>query len=252
MSRLFDVDALIIRARDFGEADKILTLYTREYGKIQAIAKGVRKPVSRLRGGVQMFAHSKLLLYRGRSLATVSQAENIESFGSLQEDLVKLVYASYLAELLDIAVPEREPNERLFLTTLLAFGLLLGEDPELVCRMYEIRLLYLLGYHPHLAHCMVCRRGLGAGAFFLDPERGGIVCAECSGRRSLEGSISSGTILTMQKLLTIEPRQTFRLKISPGQRGELEKALESYLEYHLDKAVKAKKILKALIKPPGG
>jgi DNA repair protein RecO (recombination protein O) len=66
MGKLYRVDALIIRARDFGEADKILTLYTKECGKIQAIAKGVRKPTSRLRGGVQMFAHSRLLLYRGR------------------------------------------------------------------------------------------------------------------------------------------------------------------------------------------
>ena len=115
MGKLYRVDALIIRARDFGEADKILTLYTKECGKIQAIAKGVRKPTSRLRGGVQMFAHSRLLLYRGRSLDIVSQSESVESYGSLQEDLVRLVYASYLVELLDIAVPEREPNEISFL-----------------------------------------------------------------------------------------------------------------------------------------
>lgn len=248
MIKLYSAEAIIIRARDFGEADKILTVYTKEHGKLQAIAKGVRKPVSRLRGGVQVFSHSRLLLYRGRSLDIVSQSENIESFGSLQEDLIKLVYASYLAELLEIAVPEREPNEKLFLTTLVSLGLLLGDDPELVCRMYEIRLLYLLGYHPYLSQCMVCRQALGTGAFFLDPEAGGIVCENCSGKKERAGSISSGTILTMQKLLTIDPRQAFRLKISKAQRAELEKALENYLEYHLDKAVKAKKVLKSLIK----
>ncbi|HHT63397.1 MAG TPA: DNA repair protein RecO [Clostridia bacterium] len=247
MGKLYRVDALIIRARDFGEADKILTLYTKEYGKIQAIAKGVRKPTSRLRGGVQMFAHSRLLLYRGRSLDIVSQSESVESYGSLQEDLVRLVYASYLVELLDIAVPEREPNENLFLTTLLSLRLLLGDDPELVCRMFEIRLLYLLGYRPYLSGCMICRQVLGTGTFFLDSKAGGIVCAKCSGGR-VENRISSGTIFVMQKLLSMDPRQIFRLKVSPEQRIELEKALENYLEYHLDRVVKAKKVLKGLIK----
>ncbi|MEL7564939.1 MAG: DNA repair protein RecO [Dehalobacterium sp.] len=248
MSKLYSVDAIIIRTRDYGEADKILTLYTKEYGKIQAIAKGVRKPVSRLRGGVQMFAHAKLLLYRGKTLDTVSQGENIEAFGGLQDDLVKLAYASYLVELLEIAVPDREPNEKLFFTTLISLGLLLGDDPELVCRMYEVRLLYLLGYYPYLKECMNCRRSLGTGVFFLSPERGGIVCPSCSGNRGKEGEVSSGTILTMQKLLTVDIRQLFRLKISKGMREELETALENYLEYYLDKAVKAKKVLKSLIK----
>lgn len=249
MSKLYSVDALIIRARDYSEADKILTLYTKEYGKIQAIAKGVRKSVSRLRGGVQMFAHSQLLLYRGKTLDTVSQSESIEAFGGLQDDLVKLVYASYLVELLEIAVPDREPNEKLFLTTLLSLGLLLGDDPELVCRMYEVRLLYLLGYHPYLNECMICRRFLGgAGVFFLSPERGGIVCQSCSHNTGRGGSISPGTVLTIQKLLSTDIRQVFRLKISKRQRVELDTALGNYLEYHLDRAVKAKKVLKSLLK----
>jgi len=247
MSKLYSAEAIIIRARDYGEADKILTLYTKEYGKIQAIAKGVRKPVSRLRGGVQTFAHSKLLLYRGKTLDTISQAENIEAFGSLQDDLVKLVYASYLVELLEIAVPDREPNEKLFFTTLFSLGLILGDDPEIVCRMYEVRLLYLLGYHPYLKECMICQRSLGAGVFFLSPERGGIICQSCSGNMRKEGAVSSGTILTMQKLLTVDIRQLFRLKISKGMRMELEAALGNYLEYYLDKTVKAKRVLKSLL-----
>lgn len=248
MSKLYSVEALIIRGRDYGEADRILTLYTKEHGKIQAIAKGVRKSLSRLRGGVQMFAHSKLLLYQGKSLDTISQSENIEAFGGIQEDLVKLAYASYLVELLEIAVPEREPNEKLFFTTLFSLGLMLGDDPEIVCRMYEVRLLYLMGYYPYLKECISCRRSLGAGVFYLSPEKGGIVCQNCSDSGKREESLSSGTILTMQKLLTVDIRQLFRLKISPIMREELDAALENYLEYHLDRTIKAKKVLKSLIR----
>ncbi|ATW27323.1 DNA repair protein RecO [Candidatus Formimonas warabiya] len=246
MTKLYSVDALVVRTRDFGEADKILTLYTKEQGKVQAIAKGVRKPTSRLRGGVQMFSHSRMLLYRGRSLDTVSQAETVEAFGGLQDDLLRLIYASYLAELLDGAVPDREPNEKLFLLTLLCLGLLLGDDPELICRLYEIRLLYLLGYQPYLTECMLCHRSLGGGSFFLDPEAGGILCQNCVGDRGAKSAISPGTVLTMQKMLSMDPRQIFRLKISPMMRNELEKAFEHYLEYHLDKTLKAKRVLKTL------
>ena len=92
---------------------------------------------------------------------------------------------------------------------------------------------------------MICRQVLGT-EFSLTLRRG-IVCAKCSGGR-VENRISSGTIFVMQKLLSMDPRQIFRLKVSPEQRIELEKALENYLEYHLDRAVKAKKVLKGLIK----
>ncbi|MCR6544035.1 DNA repair protein RecO [Dehalobacterium formicoaceticum] len=247
MSKLYAAQAIIIKARDFGEADKILTLYTREYGKFQAIAKGVRKSTSRLRGGVQMFAHTRLLLYRGKSLDLVSQAENMDSFGALREDLERLVYASYVMELLEHAVPEREPNERIFLTTLMTLGLLQGEDPELVCRMYEIKLLYLLGYHPHLTDCILCGKPLGNSSFYLSPEQGGLVCQSCAGSEKHDGLLAAGTVLAIQKLLTMDPRQLFRLKISPGQRREMEKAIEHYLIYHLERAINAKKVMKDLL-----
>ncbi|MGI6678323.1 MAG: DNA repair protein RecO [Dehalobacterium sp.] len=247
MSKLYAAQAIVIRARDFSEADKILVLYTREYGKFQAIAKGARKSTSRLRGGVQMFAHTRLLLYRGKSLDLVSQAENIESFGALHKDLEKLVYASYIMELLEHAVPEREPNEKIFFTTLMTLGLLQGDDPELVCRMYELKLLHLLGYHPHLTDCIGCEKPLGNEAFYLSPEQGGLLCQSCAGGGKDAGLLTAGTVLVLQRLLTIDPRQMLRLKVSPQQRQELELAVEHYLTYHLERAIKAKKVMKDML-----
>ena len=136
MIKLYSVEALILRARDFGEADKVITLFTREEGKCQAIAKGVRKSTSRLRGGVQPFTHSRLLLYRGKTLDTVSQSENICAFAALRDDLVLLSAAAYLAELLETALPEREPLEEVFQLAVASFRELLTGDAELVVRSF--------------------------------------------------------------------------------------------------------------------
>lgn len=250
MPKLYSVDALVIKARDYGEADKILSLYTREQGKIQAISKGVRKPASRLRGGVQLFSHSRLLLYRGRTLDTVTQAETREAFAGLRDDLARLAYASYLVELLDHAVPEREPNERLFVLTLVCLGLLLGEDPELVMRLYEIRLLALLGYRPFLAGCIVCRQPLGLGDYYLQPGQGGLVCRKCRGEGPGKGRVSPGTVQVFSRLLAADPRQIFRLKVPAAMREEMDAALGYYLEYYLERTIKAKKVLDSILKKP--
>lgn len=247
MIKLYSVEALILRARDFGEADKILTIYTREEGKCQAIAKGVRKSTSRLRGGVQPLTHSRLLLYRGRTLDTVSQSENICAYAALRDDLVLLSAASYLAELLEAAVPEREPHEEIFQLGAASLGLLLAGDPELVVRFFELRLLDLLGYRPMLSSCAVCDRPLEGGTFFLDPDAGGLVCRDCAVETHRLVRISPGTALTMERLLTTDDAGISRLKISPAARGEMDAGLGKYLEYHLDKKLKARAFFRQMI-----
>lgn len=248
MTKLYTVDALVIKGYDYGEADKILTLYTREQGKVQAIAKGVRKPTSRIRGGVQLFTHSRMLLYRGRTLDTVTQAESQEVFAGIREDLIRLTCASYISELLDAAVPDREPNQRIFILTLMCLGLLLGDDPELSIRLYEMRLLHLLGYRPSLTNCNVCHNSLEGSLFKLSAETGGLVCKNCSAEISGENWISAGTASILNKLLSIDLRQVFRLKVSRKSRMEMDFALKNYLEYYLERPMKSRVLLQSLLR----
>lgn len=248
MTKLYSVDAIIIRARDYGEADKILTLYTKEHGKVQAIAKGVRKPASRLRGGVQLFSHSRILLYRGRTLDTATQAETKEAYAGLRDDFLRFAYASYFLELVDSAVLEREPNEGLFVLILISLGLLMGNDPEIIARLFEIRFLHQLGLRPFLRACLDCGRPVKNGIFYVVPALGGLICADCQGEKTGNTWISAGAAQTMNKLLSIDPRRIFQLKISPAMRKEIESALEKNLEYHLEKTTKAKVVLNSMFK----
>ena len=112
--RLYRVQAIVLKRTDYGEADRLLTLFTPDLGKMRAIAKGVRKPSSRKSGHVELFTHSALLLAKGRHLDIVTQADTIDAFMPLRENLERVGYAYYLAELVDRFSEEGTENRALF------------------------------------------------------------------------------------------------------------------------------------------
>jgi DNA repair protein RecO (recombination protein O) len=104
----------VLRRQDFGEADRVLTLYSPTLGKVRAIAKGVRRPKSRLGGNVELFTHVNVLVAQGRNLDIVTQAQAVLPFHGIRDDLWKAAYASYAAELVDRFTEERLENRAIF------------------------------------------------------------------------------------------------------------------------------------------
>jgi DNA repair protein RecO (recombination protein O) len=149
------MDAVILRHSDWGEADRLLVLYTRELGKIRAVAKGVRKLRSRKAGHIEPFSRTALQLARGRDMWIVTQAELQESFQPIREDLLKTAYAAYIVELLDRFSYEEGQNPALFRLLLDTLQRVSQEaDPFLAVRYFEIRLLDILGFRPSLFQCV--------------------------------------------------------------------------------------------------
>jgi len=149
--RSLRVEAVVLRHSDFGEADRLLTLYTRELGKVRGIAKGARKVLSRKAGHLEPFTRVNMLLARGRSFYIVTQAETVDAHLALREDLIAIGYASYVVELLDRFTYDGDENRalyRLLADTLRRLNR--APDPRLAIRYYEIRLLDYLGYRPEL------------------------------------------------------------------------------------------------------
>src|SRR5690554_1929461 len=112
---LYRTDGIVLRTRPLGEADKILTLLTRDRGKIEVVARGARRPRNRLAAAAQPFSYLKVLIFAGKGLDQLSQAEIIKSFGPIRENLVKMAYASFWSEFLDLLLPLEEENSELFL-----------------------------------------------------------------------------------------------------------------------------------------
>jgi len=156
-ARTFHAQAVVLRHSEYGEADRILTLFSLERGKFQAIAKGVRKIKSRKAGHLEPFTLVSLFLAEGRNLAIITQAESIRSYPGIKADLKLTGYAAYVVELLDRFTQEEGRNTQLF-QLLVETLQRLEEDPEPLTSVhyYEVQLLDLLGFRPELNKCTAC------------------------------------------------------------------------------------------------
>ncbi len=233
--RSLRVEGIVLRYREWGEADRMLTLYTRELGKISAVAKGVRKPRSRKAGHLEPFMRSSLLLARGRSFFVLTQAEALAPLIPLRNDLVLVGYASYAAELLDRFTFEEEENRtlyRLLGNTLTRLNR--GDPPEVVVRYFEIRLLDHIGFRPQLISCMDCEEQIQAEDQFFSAAQGGVLCPGCGSTVSEARPVSMQTLKYLRHFQRSSYRDARRAQILPQVMTELERLMNHYLTYLLE------------------
>lgn len=235
----------MLKARDYGEADKLLTIFTRARGKVQAIVKGVRKPKSRLRGGIQPLTLSDFLMYEGRSLDTVTQVEVREPFYTLGLDLSRMSYATYMADLSDGVLPEKEKNEPVF-SLLLASWRLLGEgvDPELTALMFSLRTMAITGYRPEITVCVHCRQPSGSdNSYRFSIQLGGILCYRCREIDTSAIAIPPVSLAVMRQLLRMPLAILPRLKVAAPVSRQLDEILYNYIKYRLERNLRSRDFL---------
>lgn len=191
--------ALVLHVREYREADKLVTLITRNDGKVTVVARGVRKIKSRFSALVEPLTLGNFLLHRGRSLDTLIQGEIIKPYVKLKTALPLLANAQYFCELCEASLPDREPAAAVFDLLLTALETLESDgNPGRVACCFELNLLDLLGYRPALEQCGNC--GGITGPYFFNPSQGGLICALCS--RSAESfPVSGGAVAVMKHFL---------------------------------------------------
>ncbi|MCW5876401.1 MAG: DNA repair protein RecO [Anaerolineales bacterium] len=238
------VEAIILKHSDFGEADRLLTLYTREQGKLRALAKGARKPGSRKGGHLEPFSRSRLQLASGRDLYIVSQAEAIETHGALSADLEALGYASYAAELADkfSAEGEAQPGLYRLLAETLA-RLASGENQQLAVRFYEVRLLDQVGFRPELQNCLDCGEQIQPQDQFFSFEQGGALCPRCGRAQSGARPISLPALKWLRHLQRSSYTQAGRADPAPSTQRELESLMNAYLTYLAERGLNTPRFL---------
>lgn len=236
---VYKAEAIVLRSQKLNEADNLITLFSREHGKLRVVAKGVRKPASRKRAGVQLFTHGDFLLYHGRSLDHITQCESRTSFHRLVGNLDLFAYATYFVELVDGLLAENQPQEEVYLLLLTCLHLLEVSDPELLTRAFEIRLINLLGYQPQLGECVQCGQSLPFGEVRFSAALGGILCPSCRGQDQFASRCSLGALAALQQLQRLDLRRLTVLKLNQDIRRELDKMLRVFLGYRLEKKVKS-------------
>jgi DNA repair protein RecO (recombination protein O) len=231
---------------NYGETDRILTLYTREHGRLSAIAKGCRRPTSRLAAGTELFTYGRYMLATGKTLEIVSQSETRESFPSIRADMHRIAYATYIMELVNETIEDREASPDVFDTTLSSLYMLEGGiDPEIVTRAFEMQLMAMSGYRPRLDTCARCGNPLGEKVCF-SPSLGGVVCCECGPLPDDAMDIHANTLTTLSALLTAEPAQLRSMRLPAGVMEQMANVMRWYIRYRLERELKSVEFIQAL------
>ena len=221
----FTTPALVIRRADYSDYDRMITLFSPELGRIDAIARGCRRPKSPLVNAVEPFTSGEFQLYENRDRFSLEQCQISDSYFELRGDYDRLRHGVYWLKLLDTAILPDTPAPDLFITTLRALAHLnYGElPPELVTLAYELHFMRLSGLSPRMDACMRCGRAIDGDARF-DAELGGTVCLNC---RSDAPFISNGARRIIMKL----PRTPFDKFQLVNDRPEWPEAARLFRDY---------------------
>jgi DNA repair protein RecO (recombination protein O) len=246
------VEAVVLRHSDWGEADRMLTLYTREMGKVRVIAKGVRRLRSRKAGHLEPFTRASLQMARGRDLWIVTQADTLDAYLPLREDLTRTGYGAYILELIDRFSYEEGENRPLFqLLVDTLERITLETDLVPAVRYYEIRLLDIVGFRPQLFECVNCREEILAQDQFFSAEMGGVLCPRCGPKYGDARPISMQALKYLRHYQRSSYAEVRRANLPPAVRAEIETLTQMYFTYLLERGLNTPAFLRLLRKENG-
>ena len=242
------VSGIVTRYTNYRENDRILSIFTIERGRIDAKARGCRRPASPLLPVAQPFVYGEFELFSAKDKFTVNQATVTESFFPIREDIVRYAAASSMLQLVHEASQEGEPNRALFSLlyhslSFLSYGEV-NTDDLMLC--FLVKYLYTIGYCPSITVCGQCGRDLRADSHvYYARHAGGAVCAACQTGAT---EISKISLEAMRRMLLLSDDQMQRVKLTERLRSELLKILPAQVEYSLDYGVRALSFYTGLVR----
>lgn len=239
-TRTIRTETIVLRHQVFGEADRLLTLLTPNQGKVRAIAKGVRRPSSRKTGHLDLYMRSDVLLASGRNLYVITQAQTIDAYRPLREDLIRSSYASCSIELLDSFTPDGEPNIDLYyLLGKMLSRVSTGDNLSIVMRHYELHLLEMVGFRPELEFCLGDNKSIQPENQYFDALAGGVLCPNCGiGRRNIL-PVSVDALKLMRFLQRNDHSVIKNLSVRSKILAEIENIQLHYISVQLERQLKS-------------
>jgi DNA repair protein RecO (recombination protein O) len=232
------VEAVVLRHTDWGEADRMLGLYTREQGKLRAIAKGARKLRSRKAGHLEPFTRVALVLARGRDFWIVTQADTVDAYLPLHDDLVRTGYAAYVIELLDRFTYEEGQNQSIYALLVDTLHRISSGEPNFTAvRYYEMRLLDYLGFRPDLFHCVRGHEEIRPEDQFFSLREGGVLCPRHGHEVSDARPVSREALRYLRHFQRSSYAEAARAEVPANYQQEMETLLNHYLTYLLERGL---------------
>lgn len=245
--KLYKTEAIVLKHIPFGEADRLVTLYTPQLGKVRAVAKGARRARSKLAGHLEPLTRANTLIRRGKTLDTISQSETVTSNLLLRGDLWRMSCGLYMAELIERFSQENLENPTLY--RVLRDGLLdlsVTKTAELLLRTFELQVLNVVGYRPELERCVECIKPLSPRLNFFSPSAGGVLCSDCRDTHRVNRPLSLNALKVMRLLSKAGGRTQVAVRVSEELAAELEGILRQYIRYILEQELKSTEFLDLL------
>jgi DNA repair protein RecO (recombination protein O) len=243
-ARTYRAEAVVLRRISFGETDRVVTLFTRYRGKLNAVAKGARGPKSRLGGATEPFTWFNALLAKGQNLDVLTQAEVQNSFPGIRRDLASIGYASYFLEVVDAGVEERQPLPELWDLLVGALGTLeAAQTPDVLARAFELNAMRIVGYEPRLYQCALDEYQVDAPGAVFHPLKGGMLCPRCARIAPGGVRVEPETVQALRDLDHMPLVRCARSELSPVLRRQIAACLLPYVRHHLEAPLKSLQFL---------
>jgi DNA repair protein RecO (recombination protein O) len=233
---LYREHGVVLRTIRLGEADRIVSIVTEGHGKVRAVVKGVRKTKSKFGSRLEPMSHVALQLYQGRELDIVTQAETVDHFRAIREDLDRLNRATSMLEVVDQVAQEREPSPRLYQMLVGGLRALAARDAPLLVPAFFWKLLALEGSQPLLDQCARC--GALDDLVAFDLGQGGVLCRSC--RQGVP--VSADALALVRRILGGDLTRVLDEPDGPAVH-EVRALASNALEYHLERRIRSLHVL---------
>jgi len=233
----YRTQGLVLRKREIGEADYLFSVYTRDFGKLEILARAIRKIKSKLRGNFRLFCLSEIEFVQGKNYKTLTDAILIKEFSEIKKDFKKLKIAYRVSDFLDKLIKEAEEDKALWQLLLEVFEKLnnlqfTAYNLQLIFYYFLWNLFSILGYSPELYHCISCHKRLKPEGLYFSPKEGGVVCSECHQKKKNKSiKIKPATIKILRLILEKNYSTLFRLKIKRENIENLKRISQAFYHY---------------------
>lgn len=233
---MIKTEGIVLKSSKYQETSKILSIYTKKLGKISVMAQGANRPKSRLIANTQPFSYNEYQFSQGRSFYYINQADMIDSFYDIRENVESMAYGFYILELVEKSVADEESNEKIFMLLVKTLGILADMKDKFLKLIvaFELKYVSFLGYRPYINRCVMCGNGESSTYKFSNLE-GGIICCDCFTKDITARPISRELYNSMVKLLYVELDKLDELDIPDNTLDRLHEIIEDYILYNIDR-----------------
>lgn len=236
------VEGIVIRTNDYGETNKIVTLYTKENGKVAVMARGAKRPKSRFASSAQLFVYGIFVYQSSKGMGSLNQADIIDSFKVIRSDLMLTAYAAFVVELLDKLTEDKKPSGSLFdlLQQTLTY-MNEGLDPEILTRIFEMKMLYVAGVAPILDRCSLC--GNPESDFVFSLKHAGLLCHQCKLEDPYHRTASKRILQLLRLFQQMNINRLGNINVKTETKEQLKEIISAYYDEFVGVHLKSKRFL---------